>query len=330
VRISLEDFEACADDFDRAVEREHGIDRFCSRTEWILPYHRAFLPDRELFLYRDGDSFAAFASREHPSAGAYLEALENMWCFASPLVGDDSLALLDEASAVLQAASEDGRRPPVVLSGIPSSQERGGLLRRVVLGMEDGYELRAVDSTLRFVASLEDGYDGWLARRSAKFRRNLRAADRRADREGVLFEQLQPRTDAEVDAAFRQVLAVEATSWKTAAGSSAGEGSMLAFYTEMFPRLAKRGGLRVVIATRDGEDVGYLHGALTGDHFRGLQMSADAEHAHLGVGNLLQRTMIESLCEEGVQTYDLGTRSEYKKRWAEEGLETLTILAQPA
>ena len=98
-RLSLEGFEACSADFDCSVDASD-VDRFCSRSEWILPFHQAFLPERELFLYRggrDGASFVALASREHAKVGPYLEALENMWCFACPLIGPDAATLLDAA-----------------------------------------------------------------------------------------------------------------------------------------------------------------------------------------------------------------------------------------
>lgn len=325
-RLSRVELEECASDFDRAVELQRDIDRFCSRTEWILPFHLAFLPDRELFLYREGGSFAALAARDHPTIGRYLEPLETMWCFASPLVGPDPLALLDAAVADV---SSGATRPPLLLAGIPGSREPGGLLARTVAALDRRYDLRAVDSTLRFVASLEGGLDGWLARRSRSFRRNLRAAQRKGRDAGVGFEHLAPTDEAKLRAAYRRVLAVEATSWKSAEGSGVGEGPMRAFYDDMLPRLARRRGLRLVIATHDGRDVGYLHGALVGDHFRGLQMSSDRSLAHLSLGNLLQAEMLARLCEEGVAGYDLGTRSDYKRRWAEEGLRTLTILAQP-
>jgi hypothetical protein len=359
-RLSLEAFEAGAAAFDRSVEGDPGIDPFCSRSEWILPYHRAFLPDRELFLYRgperapqgaeeaapegspeeapeekstESGSFVALAARSHESVGLYLEALENMWCFACPLVGPGCVGLLEEAIAdAARARPPERETPPLVLSGVPASREREGLLGRLVRalgsGSEPRYELRIVDETVRYVASLEGGLAGWLSRRSRKFRRGLRQAEKRAVGR-LAFEPVRVESAAAVADVLPRVLAVEARSWKAAQGSGAGHGAMLAFYRDMLPRVAARGGLRLLFARYDGEDVGYLHGALSGTHFRGLQMSYEARHAHLAPGNLLQREMIALLCVEGARSYDLGTSQSYKQRWAEEGLRTLTILARP-
>ena len=130
-------------------------------------------------------------------------------------------------------------------------------------------------------------------------------------------------------ALYPRILAIESRTWKSASGNGADTGSMRAFYADMLPRLAARGGLRVLLVQRDGEDLGYLHGGVVGDHFRGLQVSFDERVRDLSLGNLLQREMIARLCEEGCASYDLGTRSEYKRRWAEEGLQTITVLARP-
>ena len=326
-RLTLEELEADAAAFDRSVAATPGIDPFCSRTEWILPFHRAFLADRELHLYREGDAFLAIAAREDPKAGVYLEPLENMWCFACPLVGHDSPGLLREVASRLDAAT--GRRTPLVLAGIPL---RGALAKGLIETFDAHYALRVVAATHRFVATLEGGFESWLARRSASFRRNLRSAARMAEREAVTFEALDlrgARAASDASSLYERILAIERKSWKSAAGVGIDQGNMFAFYRDMVPRLAARGGLRVVIARRHEEDVGYVYGSTVGDHFRGLQMSSDLRLRRLSLGNLLQRAMIERLCAEGIRSYDLGSRSDYKRRWAEEGLKTVTVLCRP-
>ena len=97
----------------------------------------------------------------------------------------------------------------------------------------------------------------------------------------------------------------------------------------MEQRLAARGGLRVIVAAIGDHEVGYLHGGVVADHFRGLQMSFDRSLAELSLGNLLQLEMIEALCEEGVRTYDLGSHSPYKERWAETVHATVTLACNP-
>ena len=68
---------------------------------------------------------------------------------------------------------------------------------------------------------------------------------------------------------------------------------------------------------------------MLGDTYRGLQFSFDADHAHLSLGNLCQLRQVEALCAEGLQFYDLGAEVEYKQRWGERLMETVTLVAQP-
>jgi CelD/BcsL family acetyltransferase involved in cellulose biosynthesis len=239
-----------------------------------------------------------------------------MWGFASPLVGPD-------AGSVLRDAAEELGRPHLLLSGV--GRERAEALARTLRGH---YRLRAVDTTMRFVASLEGGVEGFLARRSRSMRRNLRAAVRRVEAEGVRFEHASPNAEA-LPALYERILAVEARSWKGVEGVGVDSGSMEAFYRGMLPRLAERGALRVAIARHGGEDVGYLTGGVIDGHFRGLQVSYDQRFERAGLGNCLQLEMIRALVTQGVERYDLGTQSAYKQRWAEEGPTTLHVHAQP-
>src|SRR6185295_4564657 len=99
-------------------------------------------------------------------------------------------------------------------------------------------------------------------------------------------------------------------------------GPMHTFYQLMLPRLCARGQQRTMFAQKGGLDLGYILGAVFEGEYRGLQFSYDDEHAHLGLGGLLQYHQIVDLCEEGVARYDLGTEMDYKRRWAEDVMET--------
>jgi len=325
-RLDLPAFEANANAFDASVEAEPTIDRFCSGTAWILPFHRAFVPRRELHVYREGDAFVALAEQRHEALGPYIEPLETMWQFACPFAGRGGAELL--ADVQTRIAREHGRTNlTMVLSGIPLS---GTVPQALVAALRHTHELRVADTTTRFVASLAGGLDGWLSRRTRSFRKNLRRAARRAQEAGVTFVHDEVEDAEAARKLYPRILSIERTSWKAKTGEGVDRGSMCAFYRDMLPRLAARGRLRVLIAKRDGESIGYLHGGVVGKHFRGLQMSFDDRYASLSLGNLLQREMIGALCEEGFLEYDLGTRPGYKERWSEPGLRTGTLVCRPA
>jgi hypothetical protein len=314
-RLSLEELEAAAAHYDAAVEADPEVDPFCTRSVWGLSYHRAFAVHRPVLALRDDASYLVLAERFIPGVGMGLEPLEAMWGFASPLVGPRAVELVAQLSPV-----------PLLLLGVPTQGPRLEALAKL-LGQT--HQLRPFDAVPRFVAPLEAGLDGFLRQRSAAFRRNLRAAERRAAARGVEFERIVPADAPAARELYARVLAVEPQSWKAQSEAPVHRGSMAAFYAEMLPRLAAGQSLRALIARCGGKDVGYLYGGLIGGRFRGLQFSFAEALREVGLGNLLQLAMIRWLCEDGARCYDLGSRSAYKRRWAETGLVTLSLLALP-
>jgi CelD/BcsL family acetyltransferase involved in cellulose biosynthesis len=101
---------------------------------------------------------------------------------------------------------------------------------------------------------------------------------------------------------------------------------MRLFYERALARLIPAGAFRGLVATIEGRDVGFVFGGVFGSTYRGLQVSFDADHRALGLGNVLQARLIERLAGEGITTYDLGSDIEYKARWAEPGLTTATLV----
>ena len=58
---------------------------------------------------------------------------------------------------------------------------------------------------------------------------------------------------------------------------------------------------------------------------RGFQFSFDRRLRELSLGSLMQRAQIAALCDEGIETYDLGMDVRYKRRWADRARDTLTL-----
>jgi CelD/BcsL family acetyltransferase involved in cellulose biosynthesis len=321
-RLTLADLEARSAAFDRAVDATPGIDRFCSRVAWIAPFQRAFGAEREPCLFQAGDSFAALARVTWPGGRRGLEPLENMWSFACPLVGPGAAQLLAELTRARGPLAGE----PLWLAGLPAER---GALRALLEPLQGRFAARIADRTERCVASLAGGLDGFLARRSPAFRRNLRAARRGSLERGLRFERIRVAPER-VEALYARVLAIERRSWKALAGNGADRGPMAEFYRAMWPRLAERGALRLVVAVdASGRDAGYVHGGALERRFRGLQFSFDEELRALGLGNLLQLELLDWLCADGFETYDLGSRSEYKQRWAESLDATVALLVVP-
>jgi CelD/BcsL family acetyltransferase involved in cellulose biosynthesis len=295
----------------RAAARTVLADPFCARTEWQLSFHEAFAPRRPLHLREGGGSVVAFAEVRHPHIGRLLEPVESHWCFGSPLLGPDALDLLD---ALLHEASLRDDPPSFVLSGlVPGS----ALPRRVAARFRARYEIVHLRPTTLCSASLEGGPDAFLSRRSARLRKRLRQAARRAAARGVHFERQAPASPAEADAVYARMLAVERASWKGIGHCGMAEPPALQFYRQMLRRLARAASGRVIFARCGERDVGFVFGALAGAHYRGQQFSFADDFRDLSIGNLLQLEQVRWLCEERVARYDMGPWMEYKDHWTE-------------
>jgi CelD/BcsL family acetyltransferase involved in cellulose biosynthesis len=317
-RVSRSQLEEYADSWDAALRRDPAVDPHCSGSAWQLAYHDAFAPDRALWLAHEGADLVVLAERAGGPTGVMLEPLESMWGFASPLIG--------EGAARLLARALQDRPASLLLLGLSLDRQR---LAPLVKALSGRYAARALPPTTRRVASLAGGVDGWLARRRASFRRNLRAAVRRVENAGIAFRYWTSVEKGELDTLYARVLEIEGQTWEAAHDNAADRDPMRSFYAGMWPRLAARGELRVLLAEHEGRPVGYVHGGVRGVHYRGLQVSFDDAMRPLSLGNVLQLEMIRRLCDEGVQGYDLGAQNEYKTRWAEPGLTTFGLLLQP-
>lgn len=319
--------------YDDAVLATPEIDHFCSCTHWVLPAHAAFHSDHSAFVAPLDAGFLALSQGTTAGLGRFFAALEAMWGLASPLVGQRQDKLGAEAAALLVA--QRARWDVLWLGGIVRD---GALFQALVRGLARTAQLRLGPVTTRHQASLEGGFEGWLARRSPLFRKRIRQTMRGLERAPIELEWVDTRRDPlgpghgrigghDGDALFKRIHAIEQRSWKGMEGTGFVQGDMKAFYERMVPRLVQARLLRVLFARSAGEDIAFCFGGVFGDTFRGLQNSFDDRFRDLSLGNAMQAHTIARLAEEGVRLYDLGSEMEYKTRWAEGGLSTVTLIA---
>jgi hypothetical protein len=321
-RISLDDFVAGSAEFDRLALSADGLDRFCTSSAWVLPAWESFAAGTEPWILHGENGWAAFARMDHPAAGPCLLPPEATWGLASPLVLRNPRAGVYDALVAMLA---DPGWSTLLLTGIAPDSP---LFIAVRSAFGRLFTLRRVSETRRVLASLDGGLDGFLARRSRKFRANLRRAQTTARDCGITFTRLSLRAADDVDAIYPTIMGIESLSWKSRAGEGVDREPMRSFIAGVMRRCAARDDLRLVLAEKDGRLVGYLHGSVAARGFRGLQMSYDEELAHLSLGNLLQAEMIAWLCEDPeVELYDLGSELEYKHAWGESVFTTWSIAA---
>jgi CelD/BcsL family acetyltransferase involved in cellulose biosynthesis len=322
--LTLAELEAAADELDQAVAETPGIDRFCSSSAWILSAAEALMPARESWVHQGDSGWVAMMRGQHPSGLTYVEPLELAWGLASPLAGTDAIGLAEQAVALI--ASRIGT---VQVALVPGLADRAPLLRALIARLPNAWERRWGQPTIRHVASLDGGVDGFLTRRSRNFRKALRSAIRLADADGLAFESVRAGSYAEAEALYDRIQAIEGRSWKAQGGVGITSGPMRDFYHHMVRRLARRDRQRTIIARKDDRDVAYCLGAVFAGEYRGLQFSYDDDHGRYSLGSLCQYHQIVELCAEGIARYDLGTDMDYKRRWAEEQFQTSLLVIIP-
>jgi len=322
-RLSIDTFRDIASAYDDTVRRTPDIDAFCTSSRWLLPARDAFLPGSRAVIARDDDAWVLGLLVDTHDHGRLFTSLDTVWGLGCGVAAESPRAGAAAIGRVLNAHHEDWDL--ALIHGVrPLSQ----LHRSMHAVLSERYQLRRVATINRHIASLEGGVDGFLSRRTRKFRANLRRAAKRAEVAGITFERRALRSSDEVDALFPRIMTIEATSWKSLDEQGSDREPMRTFVHRVMRRAAEDEEVRVVFALRDGVDVGYLYGAIAFQGFRGLQMSFDEAYRHVGLGNLLQVETIRWLDGTDCTTYDLGAELPYKEQWAESIFTTATLVVQ--
>ena len=304
-------------------------DPFSCTPAWQLAFHDAFAPRRRLFIHADDGNVLAFAEMMLTSGHILLAPLESHWISASPLLGPEAAELFVHALPGL-AVFYDGRLPCFLIGGL---EEDSTLIPRISRSTGGLFRLMKQPLSLQRSASLEDGMDGYLSRRSGNFRSKMKKAHRRAAERDIRFERVIPSTPEQADVIYARMTAVEEKSWKGRDHCGMTEPPSLEFYRSMIRRLSLYRGGRVMFAVHEGRDIGFIFGGVAGQFYRGQQFSYDADWKAFSVGDLLQLEQISWLCEEGVLRYDMGMSDHpsmaYKTHWAEMELSLHAWLLVP-
>mgnify|MGYP001819128775 CR=1 FL=1 len=308
--------------WNHAALNSHQVDPFSCTTNWQASFFEAFEPDRKLLIRESNNSVMAFAEYRPPSAQVFLTPLDLMWQFCNPLLGPDSVQLLADTLPEIEDIYQ-GDMPHILISGLtPGSDFSKQLFRQ--FGQRFQFYRHRQD--IQCVASLEDGLDGYLARRSVSHRRGLRKQFNRAKKLGVRFERCSPGSTEDAVKVFNRMINVELASWKGIGKCGMAEEPQKNFYQILLNRLSRTSDARIIFALSDDKDIGYIYGGVAGNLYRGQQFSFDEDWRRHSIGNLLQYEQVKWLCEEGFARYDMGPVMDYKFHWTEQRLSLQSVM----
>lgn len=124
--------------------------------------------------------------------------------------------------------------------------------------------------------------------------------------------------EAMAQPAIDAILEVDRASWKHSAGTAITRiPSQERFYRALFPEALRAGLLYGQLLHLDATPLAFNFGLVREGVYSCLKQSQRAEHETLGLGQVLNARLIESLRKRGIRTYDyMGTLEPYKLRWA--------------
>lgn len=296
-------------------------DPFSTGAAWQLAFREARDPQRAAILRTGDDGLVQFAlHRTGASTQRILGPMERLWLFGCNLLGPSAHQLLIDLIAEIDETPGHGICG-FVIGGLAPHDHRLRFLRSALCDRNPTLFRRDV----LCAASLSGGVDGFLSRRSANFRRNIRRQEKKAKEAGVAFATMHLTQRQDVDAVYARMQAVESLSWKGLTQQGMNTPFPRIFYHALLCRLAAHANARVILATHEGKDIGFIFGGMCdapdGRIYRGQQFSHHVGFEALGIGNLLQMRQIEALCAEGAARYDMGPLSgssmRYKEHWTE-------------
>jgi hypothetical protein len=300
-----------------------GVDPYCASTDWAWPVLDTWGHPEEAVFGATDDAIAAFSLATLDDARIAVMGPDVVWSYAPSIVAPSADRAARAVPAALQVAVDAGASYLVMPGLVPDSALEDALARalarhvdRIGIGME----------AVRYQAVPGPTPEEFLARRSQRFRRNLRRTERSALDRGITIEVLDGDP---VESAMCRVLAIEQRSWKGREGSGLLGDRMGEGFGAMIRRLAVRGGHRIAVAVLDGADIGFILGGTRGSTYRGLQISYDDDHRDASIGHLLQWHEVQRCMADRLRTYDLGMPLDYKAQWADSTFVTRSLIVRP-
>jgi len=160
--------------------------------------------------------------------------------------------------------------------------------------------------------------DELSARLSGNFRGNLRKArNKLAKLNSVEF--ICARSQPEIDRAFDEFLAVEASGWKGAAGEHSAinlDSRILSFYRSLTRNFSRIGACEINLLRAEGRCIAGQFCLVTGDTSYILKIGYDEAYAQVAPGNMLLEHTIQRYLREGSIKYvNLVTDTPWHSSW---------------
>lgn len=161
---------------------------------------------------------------------------------------------------------------------------------------------------------------------------DLRRARRKADKLGkVTFSIYSPKTQQEFLPIYNQFIDIEASSWKSKAGTALKQNpQQKEFYRQYGIRAAEQGILRVSEMYIDDEIVAIQYAVEWGEKFWLLKIGFNEKYAKCSPGMLLMQETLTYAMNNNLKSYEfLGSSETWTRRWTQTEWQTVRVEAYP-
>ncbi len=257
------------------------------------------------------------------AAGGWLRELPAMFEPSDLIAGDaQSLAILADALA--------GQRLPLYLERLPLQSATLPALRRAY-GRRGIVQVQPAMPTpvIRLQQNSGDADALFSARRRADFRR----AERKAAKYGALDYQVRtPADEVELAGLLAEAYAMEANSWKAAAGTALSADWVQGEFFRRFCRAATQEGmLRIALLRIGGRTAAMQIACEWRQRFWLFKISHDLAFADCSPGQLLMRRTLQHAVAAGLQAYEfMGGMDGWTRLWTRDVREYCQVRAAPA
>jgi CelD/BcsL family acetyltransferase involved in cellulose biosynthesis len=179
---------------------------------------------------------------------------------------------------------------------------------------------------------LHGSFDDYQDRLSANFRRNLRKARNRCERQHDLSVRFVTGSDAGSREHFDAFLALESSGWKGAAGTAIRCSPRLEeFYWALCRRMSERGWLEWHFLEFDGTPVAGHLAIRFGRSLVLLKIAYDEAQARLGPGNLLfSDTVARAFATDGLSEINCLSDTSWHRNWCMSTVDYSDLVITPS
>lgn len=327
-------FDALRPIWDELLESSHTRTPFM-RWDWVRLWWELYGADYELALVVAKDGFGVVQAIAPlvigcSSSGARQYLKQLCWLggvgdvegevmdFLVPAGREQELTPRLCQGLRLLGASWQGVRLNKIPEGSPNlpilMQELKGFT--VFTGVVNIHDSRRTD--------LAGDWDGYAARNSGRWRRNLRKRwEAVMGIEGM--ERLRAGVEVSAEEAMRQMGALHENRW-AGVGSSFRQDRAWEFHRRLAAKWIPSGRAEMPMLALNGKMVAGCYGFFEGDHFYHYQIGWDCQYAAFSMGNLAVKNCVELCLERGVRDYEmLSGEYRYKTEWCPEARRLIDV-----